>query len=191
MKKTKILLLICSLFIFSINLSAKEVLKGADGNELKVKEFNYSEEIDYNGDVDSYWDEASKKHVYSIPMINSKDMLLAYKDESSFELTPVIFLNLESENAIYKDINNRKVVMNLELTESGKVANFEYFKENDSQEGFALAGDGCIGGSTTNCMRIAIAACQQDWQCQILCRLSGWRCHGAIIIACIATCNEQ
>ncbi|MCF6279672.1 MAG: hypothetical protein L3J14_04930 [Flavobacteriaceae bacterium] len=138
MKKTRILLLVCSLFISSTSVWAK-ALEIKSNDKLKIKEFNHAKDVNFNGNIESYWDEKANVNVYLIPMKNSEDKLVAYGDKVSFELTPIIFINLESEKIIYKDVNNRKKVLTLDVAKDGRIVNSEYFKENDSNEGYALS----------------------------------------------------
>lgn len=128
--------------------------------------------------------------VYLIPMQNSQDFLLAYDNKTSSELTPFAFINMESKKSVFKDINNRKNVLSLYFNEDWEFFKSEYFEENDSKEGFALLAADCMGGSTINCIAIAISACNQDTVCSLLCRLTGWRCPLAIAAACLISCNK-
>lgn len=161
-----------------------------NGEELKIKKFNFSSDVILNGDIESRLDHKTKRKVYLIPMKNSNDQLLAYKGDNSPDLTPIVFINLDGSEVVYKDVNNRKKVLTLSLLENDEIEEFEYFDKNDSKSGYALTAAGCMGGSTIGCIKMALIACDQDYECSLYCRATGWRCPIAIAIACAIHCNK-
>jgi len=64
----------------------------------------------------------------------------------------------------------------------------EYFEENDSKEGYALA-KGCMGGSTIACIDIAVTACASDAWCAVMCGVTWQYCLSAIAVSCAIACN--
>lgn len=117
MKKIKVLLLVGFLLISSISTWAFETTITYNCEDLKIKKFNYLEEVDFNGNIESFLDVKTNALIYLIPMQNSQDFLLAYDDETSSELTPFAFINMESKKSVFKDINNRKNVLSLYFNE--------------------------------------------------------------------------
>ena len=184
----KILLLVRFLLISSISVWAFETTITYNCEDLKIKKFNYSEEVDFNGNIESFLDVKTNTLVYLIPMQNSQDFLLAYDDETSSELTSFAFINMEPKKSVFKDINNRKNVLSLYSNEDGEFFKLEYFEENDSKEGYALA-KGCMGGSTIACIDIAVTACSSYAWCAVMCGVTWQYCLSAIAVSCAIACN--
>lgn len=174
-------------FVSTALLQAKE-FNSNNNNIPKVADFSFSQDIDYTKPFDSFLDEKTRLKVYVLSMKNSKDKLVAYLNKNEV-LIPVAFFDSTSNLVSYKDVNNLKVVTELLLTD-GKITSVKYNERNDSKTGYALS-FGCMGGSTLGCVRIAEGACSKDAECNILCTASGWRCHAAIVIACVANCGIQ
>lgn len=158
--------------------------------KVKVKKFSHSDVLNLEGSIEEYDIDGSMLKAYLIPLKDSNDFLIAYGKNKNEELTPMIFLNTEDESKIiYKDVNNRKVTIIAELAQ-GKVKDLVYFKENDSNEGFALAAQKkCIGGSTSKCIDITWTACREDPSCSFTCTLAGPSCPLAIAAACAIHCG--
>lgn len=180
--KTKIILLFSALFMTTTSLI------GAENEPLKVKKFNYSDEVNYETTFETIESNVQGMIIYSHSMKNSNDLLISYLKDGDKELTPLAFVSEEGNVINYKDINNRKIVVSL-LYDFEKLTNISYFEINDSKEGFAL---GCLGGSTMGCYRLALNSCRADtssWGCNDMCNLAGWRCNAAILASCAAHCN--
>lgn len=151
----------------------------------KILKFNYSNEVDYEGEFDSFFDDKVENMIYLIAMKNSIDKLIAYESENG-DLTPIGFIVLSKEKLILKDINNRKITIDADL----KKNEIKYLEENDSKYGFALTKKDCLGGSTSACFWIAWDSCQADSGCSLTCTLAGAYCPAAILTACAISCAK-
>lgn len=179
--KTKFLTIAGLLFInltnaFSVNF-----------NEIKVKDFNFASEINYDENVEEIWNEQLQLKTYVFTMKNSSDFLIACEDKSSNLLTPIAFYQNNIDGFTYKDINNRKEVLNVTVID-GKVVNLNYIEANDSKSGFALKG--CPGGSTINCIRRVMQIIASDGESAFYCALSGAYCPAAVAASCAISCNS-
>ncbi|MCW1148132.1 hypothetical protein [Flavobacterium lacisediminis] len=154
--------------------------------KVKVKDFNFSSEINYDSNVEEIWNHELGLKMYVFTMQNSNDLLIAYEDKDSSELTPVAFYQSNSNGFTYKDINNRKEVLTVGL-DNGKVVSYNYIEKNDSKYGFALKK--CPGGSTFGCIKLSMSACASDGECAFYCAIAGAYCPAAIATACAASCN--
>lgn len=180
--KTKFYFLVSFLFVAISSIYANET----DSEKVKVKDFNFSNEINYEGSIESFMNEEVGVMVYILPMKDSDDLLIAYLGKGENELTPVSFMNLSENKLIYKDVNNRKEVI-IATKESGSI-NVEYLEVNDSKIGFALKK--CPGGSTLNCIKTSMMAIASDGEAAFYCALAGAYCPAAVATACAISCNS-
>lgn len=171
--------------LFFIAISSVLASNPSD-SEVRVKDFKYSSEIKYNGTIEEIWNSELGLKMYVFQMENSDDLLIAYQDKDSKELTPVTFYNNEKQGFTYKDINNRKEVLSVEVAD-GKIVKYKYFEQNDSKMGYALKK--CPGGSTMNCIKFTMEAIASDGEATFYCALSGLYCPVAVATACAASCN--
>ncbi|NJM78710.1 MAG: hypothetical protein HC854_02070 [Flavobacterium sp.] len=155
-------------------------------SQVKVKDFNFSAEINYNGKIEELWNAELGLKMYVLEMNNSEDLLIAYQEKNSTELTPIAFYVNEANGITYKDINNRKDVLNLEVLD-GKIVKYNYYEQNDSKSGFALKK--CPGGSTINCIKFTMQVIASDGESAFYCALSGGYCPAAVATACAISCN--
>lgn len=178
------------IFLFAFTLIANNFYaNNLDNEKIKIKDFNFISEVDYEKQFEMFFDENSQKTIYLIPMKNSTDLLVAYQGLNN-ELVPLNFMEISDGDYKLKDINNRKDVLVLELNQSGKFFEKEYIESNDSKIGLAMKG--CLGQtSTLACTRVAINACSADTECSLMCRLAGFQCLAAITAACAVSCNTS
>ncbi len=191
MRQFKLLTLFLTLSV-SINFANANGEKPVTNTDkLKIIDFNYSNEVDYNQPSDVFYDDNTATMIHVFSMQNSNDKLITYKNKTKNELVPIAFINYDNAKTIYKDINNRKDVLKIVTNFEGEGVNITYLEENDSNEGLALTQANCLGGSTLRCVQLAVIACDQDYDCSLMCRASGWRCPVAIATACAVACNND
>lgn len=178
--RTKILSVIGLLLITLTSAFSNEI------NQIKVKDFNFSSEINYEGNVEEIWNEELQLKMYVFTMKNSNDLLITCEDKSSHLLTPIAFYQNNGNGFTYKDINNRKEVLVVGLKD-GKISTMNYIEKNDSKSGYALKK--CPGGSTLKCISISMSACASDGECAFYCAIAGGYCPAAVATACAASCN--
>ncbi len=173
-----------NLFIFFLCLP---FLGLANDNHFNPKDvmvdFNYLCEVDFDSGFEIITSESNNEEIFSFKMINSGDILVAYKSEGV--LKPTFFIKYNDDSIVYKDINNRLTTVIVSINDN-KVQSVNYLEKNDSKMGLAV---GCMGGSTANCIQIAWDACMQDTACSFTCALAGPSCPIAIATACAAHCN--
>lgn len=156
-------------------------------DKIKIKDFNFISEVDFNGQIDSFFDENLEVTIYLFPMKGSNDKLLAYQTQED-DLIPVIFLEEKDSEIISKDINNRLEVLNIKFDKQDVVEKVTYFEANDSKLGFAKS---CLGqSSTAACIGYALSACDADPECRGLCFWARFQCLSSIAIACAVSCNK-
>ena len=154
--------------------------------------FNFYNEVDFEGMVQEYYLSDLNINSYLIPMKNSDDLVVAVKRANV--LKPVIFLNLGSDKVIYKDINNRKTVISYTIEEANnsfKITDFKYIKKNDSQSGLKASAGGCTGGSVNECIGIELSSCLSDPICSNICNFRYETCIINTIGACIFFCGAE
>uniref|UniRef100_UPI004049C6EF hypothetical protein n=1 Tax=Gelidibacter sp. TaxID=2018083 RepID=UPI004049C6EF len=190
MKKIKLLVLVLTLQLFANFVMANGIMTTKD-NEFKIVEFKYSIDVDYNKSAEIYFDENTKATSYTFAMKGSEDRLITYLDEKNRMLIPIAFVVSDGSNITYKDVNNRKEVLVIDVTNTGKIKKMQYFEMNDSKEGLALNRADCIGGSTLGCAVEAWKACNADWECRLLCIGARGYCEAAILLACAVSCNNN
>ncbi|WP_445712987.1 hypothetical protein [Flavobacterium sp.] len=177
--KTKFLTVVGLLLLTITNAFSNDL------GQVKVKDFNFSSEINYEGNVEEIWNKELGLKMYVFTMKNSNDLLIACEDKNSSELTPITFYQSNNDGFTYKDINNRKEVLTVGVVE-GKVVSYNYIEKNDSKYGFALKK--CPGGSTMGCIKLSMSACASDGECAFYCALAGGYCPAAVATACAASC---
>lgn len=155
--------------------------------QVKVKDFNFSSEINYDSNVEEIWNQELGLKMYVFTMKNSNDLLIACQDKESDELRPIAFYEKNQKGFSFKDVNNRKDVLIFELNEGDKLT-MNYIEENDSKYGFALKK--CPGGSTLACVKLAAAAIDSDSEATAYCWFAGFYCPAAYITACAISCNS-
>lgn len=186
--KQRIFLFALFLSITNLNYAKNEIVE--NDNPLKILNFNYISEVDFDGLVEKEWVQEQKVYIYAITMKNSTDKLLAIQNKDENELKPFAFVEINNGQLFYKDINNRKKV--LEINKVGDEIKLTYFENNDSKEGLALTKKGCLGqDSTLGCYKYAKESCETDLGCYVMCEVSGWRCDVAILAACAVSCNKE
>jgi hypothetical protein len=180
--KKLILITICAFVSFAF----------ADNNENNsLMCFDFYDDVDFDKPFQKVYMEDLKADAFLIQMKNSEDILITIKSEQG--LKPIIFANYKDNYILYKDINNRKTTIQLNLISNNSgtyITNVKYFESNDSKRELALAG-GCLGGSTSACIELAVEACMSDGWCTITCGLTFPQCVSAIALACAYNCNVQ
>lgn len=157
-------------------------------NNLKVKEFNYSNKIDYSIEPEVLYNDNIKGNLYFFSTFNTNEILIAIKEKDSKELTPVLFSSSKDGKTLIKDVNNYLEVISIDYKDN-KIKTFEIYDKNFSKDSYLKAG-GCLGGSTSACFDIAKDACHSDPGCNAMCYFAGmFRCHGAMLAACAINCN--
>ncbi|WP_445724330.1 hypothetical protein, partial [Flavobacterium sp.] len=117
--KTKFLTVVGLLLLTITNAFSNDL------GQVKVKDFNFSSEINYEGNVEEIWNKELGLKMYVFTMKNSNDLLIACEDKNSSELTPITFYQSNNDGFTYKDINNRKEVLTVGVVE-GKVVSYNY-----------------------------------------------------------------
>jgi hypothetical protein len=115
MKKAVTLTILFLFVIINQTQANKEI--DCDENPLNLKAFNDSSEVDFNVGVEKEWIEEQEVFMYLISMKNSTDKLLAIKFKGEKELTPILFININEDKNLFKDINNRKKVLEIKYGE--------------------------------------------------------------------------
>lgn len=186
MKKAVLFITLVSLMSFNQTKANEKI--NLKENPLNLIEFNYLNDVDFNAEIETEWIEDKKIYVHLISMKNSSDKLLAIQKKGVKELRPIAFLNMNGNKHSFKDINNRKTVLDIRINNE-KVTKV-YYENNDTKKGLALTAGGCLGkGSTIECYSFAIDSCNQDFTCRWMCKFAGFRCHAAIFVACYFNCD--
>jgi len=174
------------IFLFVVALITNNFYaNNLDSEKIKIKDFNFISEVDYEKQFQNFFDETTQITMYLVPMKNSGDLLITYLKDN--ELIPFFFIEQKGNTILCKDVNNRKDVLDLKINESGKFEVVEFKEFNISND---ISLKSCLGQSSTwNCIKYAVNACVNDTSCAFLCGVTVQYCLSAIAISCAASCN--
>lgn len=179
----KVLLLIAFVFITS-DFYAKNL----NNEKIKVQDFKYVSEVDYEKPFQKFFDVNTQKTIYLVPMKNSNDLLISYLNND--ELVPLSFVEENNNLFLCKDLNSRNEVLSLKMNDLGKFEEVNFKEENISFNNNIMRG--CLGQSSTmGCVRYAVNACVNDPSCAFMCGATAVYCIGAITASCAISCNTS